>query len=477
MTEALRLDSVSFRYPRDGQGMGPVSLELQAGEAMLLAEASGSGKSTLARLACGLIPHLYHGTLEGQAWLFGQPINEQPLWALSERAGLVFQNPAAHMLTASVEDEIIFGLENLGLPAPEVRERLEAVLQRLDLQALRRRVPQTLSGGEQQKLALACALARRPDLLVLDEPLSMLDSTAARDLVHHLGDLQAAGQTLLICEHRHEFLAELPGLRTARLSNGGVPSLPAASAEAGPPAAAQSFTLEARGLTLQRGRNFVLRELNFSLASGQVVAMLGRNGTGKTTLLRAIAGLQPAQGQLALLTSAGDETPGFSLVFQNPDLQLFQASVRAEILFRLPKPDLVWYAWLITSLGLERYQETPPLLLSEGEKRRVALATALMRQAPHGVLLDEPSLGQDARHKAVLLRTLRQLAHAGYLVIMATHDLELAAQADTLLVLGSAGLLAQGRPGALMKDEGLWRRAGLWLPQWARPTAVEASAC
>ncbi len=480
MTEALRLDAVSFRYPRDGLGVGPVSLALPAGEALLLAEASGGGKSTLARLACGLIPHLYHGELRGEALLFGQPISRQPLWAISERAGLVFQNPAMQMLTTSVEDEIIFGLENLGLSPAEVRRRLEAALQCLGLEPLRQRGPQTLSGGEQQKLALACALARRPDLLVLDEPLSMLDSTAARDLVGHLRELQAAGQTLLICEHRREFLADLPGLRTARLANGGAarPTAPAPDpgSAAGPLAAAEAFSLTVQSLTARRGGRAILRDLEFTLAAGQLVAVLGRNGTGKTTLLRALAGLQPAEGRLAVQSAAGETAPRFSLVFQNPDLQLFQASVRAEILFRLPQPDLAWYEWLLNHLGLKRYEEAPPLLLSEGEKRRVALATALMRQAPHGVLLDEPSLGQDAHHKAVLLRTLRQLTHAGRLVIMATHDLELAAQADMLLVLGANGLVAHGRPAELMAEAALWPRAGLWLPDWAWP-AAETRPC
>jgi energy-coupling factor transporter ATP-binding protein EcfA2 len=154
------------------------------------------------------------------------------------------------------------------------------------------------------------------------------------------------------------------------------------------------------------------------------------------------------------------------MVFQNPDLQLFNASVREEILYRLPEPDLAYYRWLVAALGLERYEHTPPLLLSEGEKKRLALGLVMMRRPAHGLLLDEPSLGQDHTHKSILLHILRTLAEAGQLVVITTHDLTLASQADRLILLGPDGVIADGPTDEILEDRSAWERTGLILPGW-----------
>jgi energy-coupling factor transporter ATP-binding protein EcfA2 len=156
------------------------------------------------------------------------------------------------------------------------------------------------------------------------------------------------------------------------------------------------------------------------------------------------------------------------MVFQNPDLQLFNASVRDEILYRLPNPDMDYYRWLISTLGLETYENTPPLLLSEGEKKRLALGLVLMRHPEHGVLLDEPSLGQDHAHKTILIRILRALADASQLVVITTHDLTLAEQADRLILFGNDGIVADGDTDTVFADSAAWKRTGLTLPHWFR---------
>jgi energy-coupling factor transporter ATP-binding protein EcfA2 len=162
----------------------------------------------------------------------------------------------------------------------------------------------------------------------------------------------------------------------------------------------------------------------------------------------------------------GARKPDLGMVFQNPDLQLFNASVRDEILYHLPEPDMEYYRWLIAALGLDAYENTPPLLLSEGEKKRLALGLVLMRHPEHGVLLDEPSLGQDHVHKMILMRILRALAAAGQLVIITTHDLTLAEQADRLILLGNDGIVANGDTDTVFADSAAWERTGLTLPDW-----------
>jgi energy-coupling factor transport system ATP-binding protein len=461
MMGILRVQEAAYRYPQNNHGLERISLDIERGGRLLVTGPSGCGKSTFARCLTGLIPNLYRGTLEGEIWLDGLSTAKTPLWQLAEKAGLVFQNPATQMLAYSVEEEVVFGLENLGLSADEVGKRVEASLARFDLQGMRDRSPQTLSGGEQQKLALAAITARLPSVLVLDEPLSMLDSTAATDLVAHLADLAEGGTTVVVCEHRHEFFRSFGQLRTLALEG------PAADQAAAPelhlhPNQVTAQHLEVEGLTVTLGGRAVLHDLSFSAQMGHVVAVVGRNGVGKTTLLRCLVGLQKHEGAVRI----NGERPDLGLVFQNADLQLFNASVREEILYRLADPDAALYEWLLDALGLARYVEVPPLLLSEGEKKRVALATVLMRRPQHGILLDEPSLGQDTAHKAQLMRVARALAAAGQLVILTTHDLSLAAQADRLALLGPEGFVAHGIPSEIFGDQAAWRELGLAIPDW-----------
>ena len=221
-----------------------------------------------------------------------------------------------------------------------------------------------------------------------------------------------------------------------------------------------AFTLKASKLGVTLGKHPILHDLSFSAAGGSIVAIAGRNGVGKTTLLRALAGLQKHSGTV----TAEGTTPDLGLVFQNPDLQLFNSSVREEILYRVPEPDMTLYVWLMEALGLTPYENTPPLLLSEGEKKRVALALVLMHRPRHGILLDEPSLGQDAAYKETLIHLCRALAAAGKLVILTTHDLALAAQANRLLLLGDEGFAADGPPTDVLRDADAWSRAGLPTP-------------
>lgn len=183
MQPGLRAEALAFSYPGEADRQlsgrfGPLSQRLKPGDCLHIAGPTGCGKSTLARCLTGLIPHLYHGQMSGTVWIGDLRSDQAPLWQLSEIAGLVFQNSAAQMLASTVEEEIIFGLENLGLEKAEIDRRLDLILERFGLGELCGRLPQTLSGGEQQKLALASMAARRPPVLVLDEPLSMLDTAA-----------------------------------------------------------------------------------------------------------------------------------------------------------------------------------------------------------------------------------------------------------------------------------------------------------
>lgn len=478
MPPLIVANEIAFYYPQNHTGLQPVSFNLEAGEGLFISSPSGGGKSTLARCVTGLIPHLYQGNLQGQMAILGQDTRSTPLWQLVNQAGLVFQNPAAQMIASTVEDEIIFGLENLGLNADEIDRRVERTLQRFGLWDLRERSPRTLSGGEQQKLALACITARQPRLLVLDEPLSMLDTTAALNFLQALDEARSEGQGFIICEHRHEYIRMLSGLSRLDLKNNHpssnptaqhVPSAPISGVQAARyfDRTESQFAVQLINVQVKKGGKLILSDLSCELSGGRIVAIVGRNGAGKTTLLRAVAGLQPFEGQIKITGNPSGE-PDFGMVFQNPDLQLFNATVREEILYRIEDGETDRYRWLLNMLKLQPYEEQAPLLLSEGEKRRVALATSLMHNPKHGILLDEPSLGQDSAHKVILMQLLNELSQMGMLVVMATHDMELAAAADDILLLDGGRLLDFGPAGKILAAETSWQQAGLRLPAWVK---------
>jgi energy-coupling factor transporter ATP-binding protein EcfA2 len=267
MPSILRAEGVAYRYPQNSRGLVPISLELQPADRLLITGPSGCGKRTLARCLAGLIPHLYRGDLEGSVWLDGLRTADHPLWRLAERAGLVFQNPAAQMLAESVEEEIVFGLENLALDPASIRQRLEETLERFGLGEMRSRSPQTLSGGEQQKLALAAITARQPALLVLDEPLSMLDSTAATELVAYLACLASEGSTVIVAEHREEYLRSVPDLEILRLAGPAVQEVPAPDLYQSRPGA-EPFVLVVENLSVTLGGRPIIQGLSFCAKLG-----------------------------------------------------------------------------------------------------------------------------------------------------------------------------------------------------------------
>jgi len=459
MSIALRAEGLRYAYPQHGLGLQDIDLLAAPGETWVVTGPSGCGKSTLARCLTGLIPHLYRGQMHGQVWVGDLRTDQAELWQLTERVGLLFQNPALQSLASTVEEELAFGLENLGLPAAEIESRIESSLRQSGLAPLRERSPRTLSGGEQQRLMLAATLARRTEALVLDEPLSMLDTTAATQLVADLAHLGAQGGAVVVCEHRDTYFRDghirryaMPGGHQPNRTS--IPPLPYS----------RQAQIAIRGLELGHGEHTVFHGLNLQLHGGELVALVGRNGVGKTTLLRALAGLHPYGGHIE---AADGMPPDLGLMFQNPDWQIFNPTVGLEIQYRLAQPNAATYDWALHALGLAPYEHIPPLLLSEGEKKRLALAILLMRQPRHGLLLDEPTLGQDDGHRAIMGGVARALAQAGYIVVVATHDLDWVARyVDRLILLGARGVLDEGPVAQVLGHGEAWRDAGLVVPAW-----------
>lgn len=210
---AVELRKLCFRYASsERQALTDISLTVEEGESLLITGPSGCGKSTLARTLMGLIPHSYPGELEGEAYVFGMDVRSTPVSRIATRCGIVFQNPDNQLFTFSVEDDIAFGPENLALPPDEIGRRVDEALRLVRIEHLRYSSPNNLSGGEQQKAAIASILSMKPSLLIFDEPTSMLDPSSSARLIQSIFELKRsledAGRkiTIIIVEHRVDLL-------------------------------------------------------------------------------------------------------------------------------------------------------------------------------------------------------------------------------------------------------------------------------
>jgi len=523
----LAYRELSFQYEgATRRAVEDLTLNVERGEWLLVCGASGSGKTTLVRAAIGLVPHFYAGTMDGRVSVGGLDTRSHPVYELFRKAALVFQNPEAQLFNSSVENEIAYTLEPLGLSRPEMRERIARASHDAAVGHLLARSPHSLSGGEQQRVVLAAALALQPPMLILDEPFAHLDGESAVQLRAGLKRIRSEGTTVMVVEHRlHELVADanrIALLHQGKLALCGVPRAVLASDvgafDVGLPFAARLFRergwnfvpldfseaaewLQRTGLivdwtplapeSMARSANNagaepvltleavafaheripVLTDVTFQIRRGESVALLGRNGAGKTTLLKMLIGLnRPQHGHIFVGgLNAGREPPASlarqaGLVFQNANNQLFMPSVREELEIgarRLKVFDPLWQSEVVSMLGLEPVLERTPFRLSEGEKKRVAIASVLAMR-PALIALDEPTVGQDNTTRRALISLLRGLLERGHTVIVATHDLEFAeAVAPRWLVLADGRISADGQPDAIMADERVMQSAGL----------------
>jgi energy-coupling factor transport system ATP-binding protein len=500
------IEELTYRYPgAENPALRDFSLQVEEGEFLLVCGVSGAGKSTLLRLLNGLVPHFYGGELSGSVRVAGHDPVEVGPGEMSDTVGLVFQDPEAQFVAEVVEDELAFAMENAGLTPTVMRKRIEEALHAVGIEHLRGRRVNTLSGGEKQRVAIAAVLTLHPRVLVLDEPTSQLDPQSAEEVLDSVLRLNKdLGLTVVLSEHRlervvqhadrilylspggppitgepREVLAQIPLappiVQVARLL--GWKPLPLSVKEGRRFAGERAGNYELRitnyelwdgtfrgveearspaitfdGVWYVYGSRDVLRGLDLHVREGEITALMGRNGAGKTTLLKLMVGLlRPSRGTVTVHGKATHSSTLEELstvvgyVPQQPDVLLFSDTVQAEIDFTrrshgLP-PD---GAALLAALGLARYRNTDPRDLSVGERQRAALAAVLAGE-PRILLLDEPTRGLDYLQKDALAGILRELRDQGTTVVLATHDVELAAQlADRVILVGDGEIVADG---------------------------------
>ena len=499
----IKFSALSYTYPNSAHpALGNVNLEIEAGAFVLVIGESGSGKSTLLRCLNGLVPHFSGGAIAGRLSVAGlDPVRDGPS-RMALQVGMVFQDPEAQFVLDRVEDEIAFALENAAMPRDEIGVRVDEAIRQMEIEPLRFRPISSLSGGEQQRVAIAAALVLRPQILVLDEPTSQLDPESSDGVLDALARLnQDNGLTIILAEHRIERV--LPWVHQVILVEHGrvtwgaprdvlahtdlVPPIVALgkalnlnplpldvnevaglAAQLNLPAAPKAKApvndaiprLQINALQARYAERDVLKGVSLSVRAGETVALMGRNGAGKSTLLKSIVGLvQPSGGEVLVNGASviGQDTSDIcrSVAYlpQNPNALLFADTVMGELNITLANHGLSGtkdVSVLLKQLGLERYAQSYPRDLSVGERERVAIGAVTVTE-PKLLLLDEPTRGLDYGSKRALAALLGRWKAEGAGVLLVSHDVEFVAEcADRVVMLADGQVSAAGDPAEVL---------------------------
>lgn len=493
--------SLSFSYVSELTGdrveaLKDVDLSADAGSLTLVCGASGCGKSTLMKALTGLVPQMTPGELGGVVRINGRNLADVALTDVGHLCSSVFQNPRTQFFCDTVAEELAFCGENYGRERATLRQQSERAAKLMGISHLLERKLTTLSGGQLQKVALACALASGAPVLLADEPTSNLDPAAISEVRAALKVLKEQGLTIVVVEHRLHFLRDLAdqvllmegGMVTRRWSGAEFFSMGQAQrrslglrtlVDPGPPetwvgqgqagrqekqagqgqagcqenqaghqenreAAPSQARLSCRGLSFAYGASPVFEGLDADFPAGQITCIAGANGVGKTTLVRVLCGLAaPSSGTISLdgvPASRKTRRSACALVMQDTGRQLFSDTLAGELTIGASHASGQSGEQLLADFDLANLGERHPLSLSGGQKQRLVIAAARATGRPI-VILDEPTSGVDARHLDSITATLRRIADEGAAVVVVTHDGEFAAAcADRLITLTATGI-------------------------------------
>lgn len=516
--DQIKAEQLAFSY-EDSNIFTELTFSIEKNQSVLLLGPSGSGKSTLAYCLNKLYPEAVDGELKGSITFEGRNLDDFKPGELNQKIGIVFQDPESQFCMLTVEEEVAFGLENFHVPRAEMEAKIDRALEWVGLQAEKKTTIHTLSGGQKQKLALACVLVLQPEVIILDEPTANLDPLSSSDLVKTIARLKKERPfTLIVIEHKLDDWVELidrclvldssgtilfdgtlvqcfgefapylqkEGIWLPKVVEAGITAknagmykgerLPLRNHELLSGLEDSVAFLKKENKTISKKEPILevsdlharghLKNINLRIHKGELTALVGANGSGKTTLSKCLAGLLPlTQGEIHFLDvplskwKEKDLFQRLGYVFQNPEHQFITDSVYEEIAFGLEHRATALDN--LEKIGLEKHANAHPYSLSQGQKRRLSVATMLVHEQEL-LILDEPTFGQDANTAREIMEILDEKSGA---VFMITHDMELVDQyADTVHVLDEGEIIFSGAPESLWDNHEVVNRARLKLP-------------
>ena len=446
----IQLENVNFTYNNSDKGaLKDVSITIGSGECVLLCGESGCGKTTITRMLNGLIPHFYEGEMQGKVTVCGMDVQKEEIYNISQKVGSVFQNPRSQFFCMDTTSEIAFGCENLGLPEKEIRERMNVVADQLEMDLLLNRDIFQLSGGEKQRVACASVSAMMPEVFVLDEPTSNLDIKSIEKLKQILSFWKDQGKTIVIEEHRLNWLQEVCD-RVIYLKDGKVEwNLAIKEFMQFSSAQRKEFGLrtmenvaekfEKEEISIKKGiecidyqfsydQELVFDIDNFTIPQNEIVAITGLNGAGKTTFVRCLCGLEKKFKGTTVLDGKKYKNKEMLkqcyMVMQDVNHQLFCETVEDEISLGAEDRPEEDKNDAMEQLGVSAFRQRHPMSLSGGQKQRVAIVSAILAEKEI-LIFDEPTSGLDYRHMIQTAECFKQLKSMGKSVLIISHDWEL----------------------------------------------------
>jgi energy-coupling factor transport system ATP-binding protein len=448
------MENVSFAYENNDntQNLSDINLNIGKGEVILLCGESGCGKTTLTRFLNGLIPHFFDGKRKGNVFLNNDLISGMPIYEISKHIGSVFQNPKTQFFNVDTTSELVFGCENLSISTEEIRRRLANVVNDFNIENLVDKNIFKLSGGEKQKIACASVSAVGPDVLVLDEPSSNLHSKSSWDFENIIRKWKEQEKTVIIAEHKLFFLSDVVdraifikdgkitnewsidefkninhryyGLRQLNLDNLELKRKEYYSKN-------REF-LELKNFRFSYGKNRVLDIDDVKIPKNEIIAVIGKNGAGKSTFANCLCGLKKScKGELIYDGKALNRKERLKksyMVMQDVNHQLFTESVLDEVLLSMDKENVELAEEILGNLNLLHLKDAHPMALSGGEKQRVAIASAIASKKEI-LIFDEPTSGLDLKNMMRVSENLRYLQSLGITSFIITHDFELVCEA------------------------------------------------
>jgi energy-coupling factor transport system ATP-binding protein len=460
----IELKNVHVRTYQGAPILNDFSLTIAPGELVVLSGPSGGGKSTVIRLINGLIYMDDALKVDGEAEIDRAPIEKMHSWDRSELVGSVFQDPRSQFFASVVKDELAFYCENFGMEPQQIEKRIQRAAEEQGLIPLLDHRIVTLSSGEKQKVAIASVRVARQKIYVLDEPSANLNATATAELTALLRQWKAEGHTIVLAEHRLHYLMglldrmvyvtggqavrsylrdELANLSSEQLARLGLRhtrlNWEARADQSGEQHGGHQLTLGHLTVKGWSGSDLLLRNLDFSIRSGEIVMLTGANGIGKTSLARVLCGLSKnSEGMISVdgtLASRRKRSRLIWYVMQEADYQLFGESVWDELFVGVRRVKEIERKaeQVLRDLELWMLRDRHPSTLSGGEKQRVTLAVALMSNASV-IILDEPTSGLDWKNLKQVAECLKGEAEKGRIFLVITHDYELISEAGTRLI-------------------------------------------